>query len=162
MNFKTSILAAFAVAGLAAPALAAGDPAKGETAFKQCQTCHSAVDEAGNVVAGKGSKTGPNLYGLFGRTIGSAEGFKYGDSIIAVGAAGGVWDEASFVEYVQDPGTFLKARLNDKGAKTKMAFKVKNAEMAADLYAYLSQFGAAPADAAATDAAPAEAAPASN
>lgn len=145
MKMKSSILAAIAAATLAAPAFAAGDAAKGETTFKQCQTCHSVVDASGAVVAGKGAKTGPNLFGLFGRQIGSVEGFKYGESIVAVGAAGAVWDEASFVEYVQDPGAFLKAKLNDKGAKTKMAFKVKNAEMAADLYAYLSQFSAAPA-----------------
>lgn len=153
MKSKFAILAILATT--AGPAFAAGDAAKGEAAFKQCQTCHVVVDEAGNTLAGKGSKTGPNLYGLIGRTAGSLEGFKYGESIVAVGAAGYVWDEAGFVEYAQDPAAFLKAKLDDKSAKSKMSFKVKNAETAADLYAFLSQFGAAPAaaeDAAATDA----------
>ncbi|MEY3533008.1 MAG: hypothetical protein RI979_1032 [Pseudomonadota bacterium] len=143
MKSKFAILAVLATA--AAPAFAAGDAAKGEAAFKQCQTCHAVVDDAGTTLAGKGSKTGPNLYGVFGRAAGSLEGFKYGESIVAVGAAGYVWDEAGFVEYVQDPAAFLKAKLDDKGAKSKMSFKLKNADTAVDLYAFLAQFSAAPA-----------------
>ncbi len=140
-----SKLALFAVLAMAsAPAFAAGDAAKGEAGFKQCQTCHAVIDDTGAVLAGKG-KIGPNLYGVFGRVAGSVEGFKYGDSIVAAGAAGLVWDEATFVEYAQDPTKFLQSRLDDKKAKSKMAFKVKNEEAAADLYAYLSQFSPAPA-----------------
>jgi cytochrome c len=156
MKHNLAILATLATALLAPPALAEGDAAKGEAGFKQCQTCHSVVDGAGEVLAGKGAKIGPNLFGVFGRQIGSLEGFKYGDSIMAVGATGLTWDEAAFVKYVQDPGAFLKETLGDKGAKTKMAFKIKNADAAADVYAYLSQFSpaAAPADAAATTTTP--------
>lgn len=153
MKLNFAILAILAAA--ASPALAAGDAAKGESAFKQCQTCHTVADDAGTVLAGKGSKTGPNLYGVFGRAAGSLEGFKYGEAITAVGAAGYVWEEAGFVEYVQDPAAFLKTKLDDKGAKTKMSFKVKNAETATDLYAYLSQFSPAPAAAADGTTAPA-------
>ena len=145
MKVHFAALAVLAVT--ASPAFAAGDAVKGEASFKQCQTCHSVVDAAGEVLAGKGAKVGPNLFGVFGRAAGSLEGFKYGDSIVAMGAAGLIWDEANFVAYVQDPGAFLKDKLADKSAKTKMAFKAKNAEMAADLYAYLAQFSppAAPA-----------------
>lgn len=143
MKSKFAILAILATA--AAPAFAAGDAAKGETSFKQCQTCHSVVNEAGEVLAGKGSKTGPNLFGVVGRVVGSYPDFKYGDSIVAAGATGLVWDEAGFVDYVQDPSNHWKKVLNDKGAKSKMSFKVKSADTAADLYAYLAQFGAAPA-----------------
>ena len=140
-----SKLALFAVLAMAStPAFAAGDAAKGEAGFKQCQTCHAVIDDTGAVLAGKG-KIGPNLYGVFGRVAGSVEDFKYGDSIVAAGAAGLVWDEATFVEYAQDPTKFLQSRLDDKKAKSKMAFKVKNEEAAADLYAYLSQFSPAPA-----------------
>jgi cytochrome c len=152
-----AILATTAAVALgAAPAFAEGDAAKGEAAFKQCQTCHSVVDDAGEVLAGKGAKVGPNLFGVFGRQIGSLEGFKYGPSIVAVGETGLAWDEAAFVKYVQDPGAFLKDTLADKGAKTKMAFKLKTPEAAADVYAYLSQFSPAPAaaDAAATTTTP--------
>jgi cytochrome c len=145
MKYTLAILAAFA----AAPAFAAGDAAKGEADFKQCQTCHTVADADGNKLAGKGAKTGPNLYGVFGRQAGSYPEFKYGESIVAAGAAGLIWDEATFTAYVQDPAAFLKERLADKGAKAKMMFKVKDAATAADLYAYLVQFSpAAPAAAA--------------
>ncbi len=148
-------LAALAIlAASAAPAFAVGDAVKGEAAFKQCQTCHAVVDDAGEVLAGKGAKVGPNLYGVFGRTIGSLEGFKYGESIKAVGATGLVWDEVAFVAYVQDPAAYLKETLADKGAKSKMAYKVKSEETAADLYAYLSQFSPAPVAAPAPAPAP--------
>lgn len=145
MKHTLTILAVLAAAST--PAFAAGDVAKGEAAFKQCQTCHTVADADGKVLAGKGAKTGPNLYGVFGRQAGTYEGFKYGDSIIATGAAGLVWDEANFVEYVQDPAAFLKAKLSDNKAKSKMMFKAKNADMANDLYAYLSQFSPAAGEA---------------
>ncbi len=134
MKLKLAMLALMATT---APALAEGDAAKGEAVFKQCQACHVVADADGKVLAGKASKTGPNLYGVIGRVAGSYPEFKYGESIVAAGAAGLIWDEVKFVEYVQDPQKFLKTQLNDKSAKGKMAFKVKNAEMAADVYAYL-------------------------
>ena len=157
MKLKLAIFAVLATA--AAPAFAAGDATKGEATFKQCQTCHSVMDETGKVVAGKGAKTGPNLYGVFGRQVGSYPDFKYGDAIIAAGKTGLVWDEASFVDYVQDPTNHWKTVLGDKSAKSKMMFKVKNAAIAEDVYAYLIQFSPnAGADAAPVDpAAPAPA-----
>lgn len=139
MKFTLAILAVLATA--ASPAFAAGDPTKGEAVFKTCQTCHAVIDGDGKVLAGKG-KVGPNLYGLFGRQAGTYEGFKYGESIVAAGAAGLVWDEVNFVEYAQDPTSFLKAKLGGP-AKSKMAFKVKDAASAADVYAYLAQFSPA-------------------
>jgi cytochrome c len=149
-------LTALALASLAAPALAQ-DLEAGAKSFNQCQTCHVVQNEAGEVLAGRNSKTGPNLYGMPGRVAGSYPEFKYGESIVALGATGFVWDEASFVEYVQDPAKFLKAKLGDDKAKSKMAFKVKNPEDAANLWAFISSLSPAPA---AAGAAPAEAAPA--
>jgi cytochrome c len=146
-------LTALALASLAAPALAQ-DLEAGAKTFNQCQTCHVVANEAGEVLAGKNAKTGPNLYGLPGRAVASVEGFKYGESIMAVGAAGAVWDEASFVEYVQDPAKFLKAKLGDDGAKSKMAFKLKKPEDAANVWAFIASLSPAPA--AAGEAAPAE------
>jgi cytochrome c len=162
MKLKLAIFAVLATA--AAPAFAAGDATKGEATFKQCQTCHSVMDETGKVVAGKGAKTGPNLYGVFGRQVGSYPDFKYGDAIIAAGKTGLVWDEASFVDYVQDPTNHWKTVLGDKSAKSKMMFKVKNAAIAEDVYAYLIQFspnaGAAAAQADVAPVDPAAPAPA--
>ncbi len=140
MKLTLAILAVLATA--AAPAFAAGDAAKGEAVFKTCQTCHSVVDPDGKVLAGKGGKIGPNLYGVFGRQAGTYEGFKYGESMVAAGAAGLIWDEAHFVEYVQGPAAFLKKQLGGP-AVAKMQFKVKDAASAEDVYAYLSQLSPA-------------------
>jgi cytochrome c len=147
------ILTTLAVASLASP-LFAQDIEAGAKTFNQCQTCHVVANEAGEVLAGKASKTGPNLYGLPGRVIGSYPEFKYGESIVAVGAAGAVWDEASFVEYVQDPAKFLKAKLGDDKAKTKMSFKLKKPEDAANVWAFIASLSPAAAEG--------EAAPATN
>lgn len=151
-------LTALAIASLAAPALAQDIEAGGKT-FNQCQTCHVVQNEAGEVLAGRNAKTGPNLYGLPGRVIGSYPEFNYGESIVAVGAAGQVWDEANFVEYVQDPAAYLKAKLDDSGARSKMVFKVRSADDAANLWAFIASLSpaVAPADAAAAPADPAAA-----
>ena len=150
-------IAALALFSLAAPAFAQ-DIEAGAKTFNQCQTCHVVANEAGEVLAGKNAKTGPNLYGLPGRVVGSYPEFKYGESIVALGATGFVWDEANFVEYVQDPAKFLKAKLGDDKAKSKMAFKLKKPEDAANLWAFISSLSpaaATPAEGATTEAAPA-------
>lgn len=156
---KSRLVLISVLATVAMPAFAAGDATKGEAVFKQCQTCHSVVDETGKVLAGKGAKAGPNLHGLIGRKVAGDPDFKYGESIKAAGEAGLVWDEASFVDYLQDPSNHWKTALGDKGAKSKMMFKVKNAETAEDVYAFLLQFSP-DAGAAADPAAPAPADPA--
>ena len=136
-------LTALAFASLAAPTFAQ-DIEAGKKTFNQCQTCHVIANDAGEVLAGKNAKTGPNLYGLPGRVAGSYAGFKYGESIVALGATGFVWDEASFVEYVQDPAKFLKTKLGDDSAKSKMAFKLKKPEDAANLWAFIASLSPAP------------------
>ena len=124
-----------------------GDAEAGAKVFNKCQTCHVVVNEAGETLAGKAGKTGPNLYGMPGRVIGSYPEFRYGDAIVAVGATGAVWDEESFVEYVADPAKFLKSTLDDKGAKTKMTFKLPKEQDARDVYAYIASLSPAPATA---------------
>jgi cytochrome c len=115
-----------------------GDAAAGEKAFRGCQACHVVVNDAGETLAGRNSKTGPNLYGVAGRTAGTVEDFRYSDSLVEAGAAGLVWDEASFAAYVQDPTGFLKETLDDSGARGAMAYKVRKEQDALDLYAYLA------------------------
>jgi cytochrome c len=142
------ILTSLAFAALtAAPALAAGDAEAGAKVFNQCQTCHVVADAEGNVLAGKASKTGPNLYGIIGRTAGTYEGFKYGESIVAMGAAGFAWDEATLAEYAQDPAAFLKKTTGDDKAKSKMSFKLKKPEDAANVAAFLASLAPAAAPA---------------
>ena len=143
MKFKLALLAVLASA--AAPAFAAGDATKGAQVFNQCQTCHSVIDKDGKMLAGKGGKIGPNLYGVFGRPAGSYPDFKYGDAMVAAGKGGLIWDEAHFVAYVQNPAAFLKDQTKNPAAVAKMAFKAKDAATAEDVYAFLSQFSPAPA-----------------
>lgn len=127
---------AFAIAAVAlcGPALAAGDPAAGEKAFAKCKTCH-AITAADGTVIQKGSKVGPNLYGVVGRPAGSEADFKYSPSMIEAGEKGLVWDEATVVEYVQDPTAFLKTYLGDDKARGKMTFKLTSGME--DVVAYL-------------------------
>ena len=121
---------------LSTPALAAeGDVAKGEKEFNKCKACHMIQDEAGTDII-KGGKTGPNLYGVIGRTAGTAEDYKYGADLVKAGEAGLVWDEASLAAYIEDPRSFLREYLDDGSAKSKMTFKMK--KNTADMAAYLA------------------------
>lgn len=140
-----TLIGAVALALMTLPALAEGDAAAGAKVFQKCQTCHAMVNEAGEVVAGKGAKTGPNLYGLPGRVAGSVEGFKYGDDIVALGATGFQWSEADFVSYVADPSKFLQEKLSDSKARGKMMFKLPKADDAANVWAYIVSLSPAPA-----------------
>lgn len=125
----------------AAPAFAEGDVAAGEEQFnRQCVSCHVVRDNAGEVRAGRNAKTGPNLYGIAGRALGAEEGFRYGDSLVDAGEAGIVWDEESFTAYVQDPTAWLREATDDGRARSKMAYKVRDAQQAADIYAFIASF----------------------
>jgi cytochrome c len=131
-----TFLAALALAALALPAHAQ-DAAKGEADFKKCKACHSIVAPDGTVIQ-KGGKTGPNLHGVIGRAVGSYPDFAYGDSIVAVGAKGVVWDQALLAAYVADPAAWLKEQTGDAAAKSKMSFKL--AKGGEDMAAYLATF----------------------
>ena len=148
MKFMTA--ATLGLSLMAAPAFAdghaSGDAAEGEKVFKKCKSCHMIVADDETVIQ-KGGKTGPNLYGIFGRAPGSVEGFKYGKSIVQVGEDGILengWDEENFVTYVADPRKWLREVLDDSKAKSKMSFKLKGADDAANLWAYLVSVGPAP------------------
>lgn len=123
---------------LAAPAFAEGDVEKGEDTFKKCKSCHMIASAEETFV--KGGKTGPNLFGVVGRTAGSLEGYKYSKSLAAAGEAGLVWDEESLAAFVADPKAFLKETLDDSKAKSKMSYKLKKG--GEDVAAYLATFGA--------------------
>ncbi|MGR3805952.1 c-type cytochrome [Marinibacterium profundimaris] len=131
-------IVATVIAGLlAAPVLAAehetGDAAAGEKDFRKCKACHEIVADNGDVIV-KGGKTGPNLYGVIGRPVAGTD-FNYGDSIVAVGETGAVWDFDNFTAYVEDPSAWLEEQLDDSSARSKMAFKLRSG--GDDIYAYL-------------------------
>ncbi|WP_298844580.1 cytochrome C [uncultured Roseobacter sp.] len=137
----TRTFAALIALSFAAPAFAdghsTGDAAAGEKEFNKCKACHMIESDAGETIV-KGGKTGPNLYGVIGRTAGTAD-FRYGDDLVAAGEAGLVWDEANLAEYTKDPRAFLRAFLDDSKAKSKMAFKLKKG--GEDVAAYLASVG---------------------
>ena len=140
---KHTLIAALSLM-LAAPVLAGGhaatgDAAAGEAAYgKQCVACHVVVNDDGEKLAGRNGKSGPNLYNIAGAGAGMVEDYRYGKSIVAAGAKNGlIWTEETFVAYVQDPKGFLRSFLDDKKARAKMSFKVRNEDDARNIYAYL-------------------------
>jgi cytochrome c len=119
-------------------AFAAGDAAAGEAQFRQCQSCHIVQNEAGETLAGRAGRTGPNLYGVIGRQAGSVEGFRYGPDIVAAGEQGLVWDETNIVAYLQDPTGFLREFTGDNSARSRMSYRMRNG--AEDMAAFLATF----------------------
>jgi cytochrome c len=122
---------------IAAPAFADPDAHKGEENFKKCKSCHSIIAPDGTEIQ-KGGKTGPNLFGVVGRAAASAADFKYGEGLLELNAKGVVWDEAQIAAYLADPTAWVKATTGDDAAKSKMSFKLPDAEAAADMAAYLA------------------------
>ena len=116
---------------------ASGDAEAGEKVFNKCKSCHMIQNAEGENIV-RGGRTGPNLYGIVGRTAGTVEGFNYGADLVAAGEAGLVWNEENFVAYVQDPKAFLSEFLGSS-ARSKMSFRLRDGM--ADVYAYLAEVG---------------------
>ena len=114
-----SVLAALVLTGaVAAPALAEGDPANGEKVFRRCMACHMA-DTSTN-------RLGPHLGDVYGRQVGSVEGFKYSQGLVE---ADFVWDETTLDPWLEDPRAYISG--------TKMVLKLAKPEDRADVIAYL-------------------------
>lgn len=141
---KTALVGALMSGPAFAGGHASGDAAAGEDAFKQCRACHSVINAEGEALI-RGGKTGPNLWGLPGRTAGTDEEFtRYQDSIVAAGEAGLVWNEEEFVKYTADPGAYLKEYLDDGSARSGMSFKLRKEEDAVNIWAYLASVSPEP------------------
>lgn len=142
----TKFAIATAVTLLAAPVFAdghaaTGDAAAGEEQFnRQCVACHVVATDDGEVLAGRNARTGPNLYGVAGRALGSVEGFRYGEALVQLGEGGTVWTEEGMAAYLQDPTAWLREQTGDDRARSKMAYRVRNPEDAVNIYAFLASF----------------------
>ncbi len=117
---------------------AEGDAAAGEGVYNRCKSCHGIVN--GDEVIVRGGRTGPNLYGVIGRTAGTVEGFRYSDGLVAAGEAGLVWSEEAVAEWVADPTAFLRTHNDDSSLRSKMTFKLRSG--GEDVAAYLATFSA--------------------
>lgn len=120
---------------------ASGDVEAGEKLFKQqCVVCHVVSDDDGALLAGRGAGSGPNLYGVIGEAPGTRHDFAYSASLQAYGETGITWEEDNIISFMQGPTEHLRQALDDSRARSKMAFKLRDADAGADVYAYLAQF----------------------
>lgn len=112
--------------------MAAADVAKGEKVAKKCASCHTFN------LGGKNG-AGANLFGILGREIGSAEGYKYSKAFVAKKEEGFVWGYDELFEFVRKPKAYIKG--------TAMGFGgIKRDSQRADLIAYLRTLSDSPMD----------------
>ena len=105
---------------LAEPPYSAADPGNGEAQARLCRACHTFERDGVNML-------GPGLYGFFGNTVGTIEGFGYSNALLA---ADFVWTPRALDAWLQRPASFLPGNM--------MAFGgIRDPEDRADLIAYL-------------------------
>lgn len=102
---------------------AAADPAAGEKVFKKCSSCHE-IEQGKN-------KSGPYLYQVVGRDIGSADGFGYSNGLQN---AEGNWDPQKLYAFLENPKAF----------GSSMSVNFKKSKDRANVIAYLNEAGGAP------------------
>lgn len=121
-----------ALPGAALAEAEAGDAVRGERVFAQCKGCHQ---------IGQGAKhrIGPHLNGLFGRSAGAHEDFKYSKSFQRAGNGGLEWHADTLDAFLENPRALTSG--------TRMSFRgIKDAQDRTDLIAYLRTYSDNPAD----------------
>ncbi|UTW58710.1 cytochrome c family protein [Kordiimonas sp. SCSIO 12603] len=103
--------------------LASADAAKGARQFAKCKACHT-VEKGGR------NGTGPNLYGIIGRSVAADDTFKYSS---VLGGANQIWTWELMDQWLTSPKNTFKG--------TSMGFAgIKKEQQRADLMAYLRTF----------------------
>ncbi len=106
--------------------LAALDPelvAAGESAWRQCRTCHSIGEGARN-------GTGPKLNDIVNSGAAQVDGFRYSPAFVEAGENGLVWDDATLDAFLENPAGLIP--------RNRMSFRgVRGADERAALIAYL-------------------------
>jgi cytochrome c len=113
----------------AAPALAAGDAARGAQIFKgTCGVCHLAQPHP--AMSDLAMRIGPNLWGVVGRKAGAGEHFRYS---AAMRGSGIVWTPDRLRPYIHQPqSTIPNIRMSFPG--------LKDMGQVDDVIAYLQTF----------------------
>jgi cytochrome c len=120
--FLTTLVIAILVAGTGRTL--AADAVAGQQVFRKvCMTCHSTEKGV--------NKTGPSLFGVYGRTAGTAEFPRYKGLV----GADFSWDAVLLEEYLQDPKAFVLARTQNK--TTAMTYSLKDPQLRADVIAFV-------------------------
>lgn len=110
--------------------LASADPKAGEASAKKCQACH-------DFTSGGPNKTGPNLYDVVERVIGSHPGFAYSAVLEEHKAKGETWTYDNLNHFITSPKAFAPG--------TKMTFAgIKDDAERANVIAFLSTLSASP------------------
>ena len=110
--------------------LAAASPERGQELFRVCRACHS-IDE------GAAHTIGPNLWGVVGRRVATAEG--YDRYTPAMTSFGGIWSPERLDRYLRQPMAEIDG--------TAMVFPgIPSDADRADLIAWLNRSSPAPAD----------------
>lgn len=100
-----------------------GNAADGRRVWTRCASCH--VFEEGV------NRVGPSMYGIFGRTAGSVEGFRYSE---ANANSGVVWTAETMFEYLENPREYIPG--------TIMAFPgLRDPQDRVDVIAYMKESG---------------------
>jgi len=96
----------------------------GRQLVRPCKACHFFKEKSG--------KSGPHLFKLIGREVGSVEGYPYSKALLKIG---GKWEELRLAKFLNDPKAFAPG--------TQMNFPgFKNMERAKMATAYFSQLSA--------------------
>lgn len=109
--------------------LASANAEAGAAVARRCQSCHNFEEGAGN-------RTGPELWAVVGRQIGTEPGYNYSAALAEKSAQGLDWTYEELDHFLAAPQAYAPG--------TRMNLAVSDAEDRADLLAYLQTLSDSP------------------